>query len=255
MKDSILWQWSGFILDLMSREKDKPHALSHIFKNQLFKLDHLESLDLSPIYPGEEGKMTSLKHGYFNKESLDRAKERLANGARSVSISLQNRDKTYTKQDHCMVSLVLYKERKYYEATVFYRTTEICRKFLFDLKFIHEEIMPYLGIEKYTLTIFFTQLTLSLIFLHTLFLMNPDLLDMIKKESFNPYWREILDDYLLYINKMLERKERGNMLMSHWRHFQSFKKTKEFEKLYAILTRRNLNARTNKLSNEDSPES
>jgi len=236
MRDDTLWMWSSFILDLMSREKEKPHAIEHIFKNQIFSLNHLDDLDLSPIYPGEEGKMSSIKHAYFNQESLDRAKERLAKGAKSVSISLQNRDKTYTKQDHCMVSLVLYTGKKRSEATLFYRTTEICRKFLFDLKFIKEEVMPYLGIKDYTLTIFFTRLSLSLIFLHTLFLMNPDLLDIIKKESFNPNWREILQDYLLYINGMLERNERGSMLRSHWRHFQTFRKTKEFKKLYKILT-------------------
>lgn len=238
MKDNqTLWTWSNFVIHLMSREKEKPHSIEHIFKNQILQFDGLESLDLSPIYPGEEGKMSSIKNAYFNQDSLDRAKERLSKGAKSVSISLQNKDKTYTKQDHCMVSLVLYTGKKRSEVTLFYRTTEVCRKFLFDLKFLKEVVMPYLGIENYTLTIFFTRVTLSLIFLHTLFLMNPDLLHTLSYKSYNPHWREILNDYLQYINNMLERKERGSMLRSHWRHFQNFKETWEFKKLYAILKR------------------
>ena len=259
MKDNTLDIWAGAIIDLISRDKEKPHALSHNFRHETLYFNQLGEINLDKVYPGAQGKMTSLKKAYFNQESLDRAKKRLAEGANSVSISLQGKDKTYTKQDHCMVSMVIYKDKKDYDITVFYRVTEICRKFLFDLKFLREIIMPYLGIEQYHVTFLFTRITLSLTFLHTLFLLYPFYLMGLKENDkrrykIDPYSRELLGDYLQYLNKMLNRKEKGNMLMSHWRHFQKFKTTKEFKDLYEYLGRKNY-ARSDQLFNEDLSES
>ena len=259
MKGNTLEKWVEFIWYLMDLPKEKKHALSHNFKHECLYLGNMDELNLDQIYPGAEGKMTSLKKAYFNKESLDRAKKRLAEGANSVSISLQANDKTYTKQDHCMVSMVIYKSKVGYEVTVFYRVTEICRKFLFDLKFIREIIMPYMKINNYRITFFFTRVTLSLIFLHTLFLLYPDLLHKLlisEQDGVNflsGNVEELFKDYLLYLTKMLERKEKGSMLMSHWRHFQKFRDTEEFKELYQYLE--NKYARTNKFLNKDSSKS
>ena len=259
MRDNTLDIWASSVIDLMSREKEKLHTLDHNFKHEFIHFGYLGEIDLEKIYPGAEGKMTSLKKAYFNQESLDRAKMRLAEGANSVSISLQAKDKTYTKQDHCMVSMVIYRDKKDYEVTVFYRVTEICRKFLFDLKFIREVIMPYLGIENYYVTFFFTRITLSLIFLHTLFLLYPNFLESLKDMDKKGYEigediKKLLGDYLQYLDKMINRKEKGSMLRSHWRHFQKFKNTKEFKDLYEYLRRKNY-ARSDQLFNEDLPES
>lgn len=260
MKDNSLEKWVEFIWYLMDLPKEKKHVLSHNFKHECLYFGDIDEINLDQIYPGSESKMTSLKKAYFNKESLDRAKKRLAEGANSVSISLQANDKTYTKQDHCMVSMVIYKSKVGYEVTVFYRVTEICRKFLFDLKFIREVIMPYMKINNYKVTFFFTRVTLSLIFLHTLFLLYPDLIYklLISKKngvdflSYNT--RELLKDYLQYLNKMLNRKEKGSMLMSHWRHFQKFKTTTEFKDLYKYLRETN-NAGSDRISSQNTPES
>ena len=261
MKDKInntIDTWATAVIDLIGSEKEESSGLSHNFKHYIIPFNQLGPINLEKIYPGAEGKMTSLKKAYFNQESLDRAKKRLAEGANSVSISLQANDKTYTKQDHCMVSMVIYRERKGYEITVFYRATEICRKFLFDLKFLHDIVIPYLGIENYHLTFFFTRITLSLIFLHTLFLLYPFYLEGLKrmdKERLTNCYEadELFRDYLLYLTKMLERKEKGSMLMSHWRHFQKFRDTEEFKELYQYLE--NKYARTNKFLTKDSSKS
>lgn len=256
MKDNTLDTWASLVIDLMTREKEANGQIDYNFRHELIHFNKLGPINLESIYPGANGKMSSLKNAYFNKESLDRAKERLKEGANSVSISLQAKDKTYTKQDHCMVSMVIYRDKKDYEITVFYRVTEVCRKFLFDLKFIQEVILPYLEIDNYHISFFFTRITLSLIFLHTLFLLYPYFLENLKKtDRYIGYELEsLLDDYLQYLNKMLERKERGSMLRSHWRHFQKFRETKEFKDLYKYLMERKY-ARSDKLFTKNSSKS
>ena len=257
MRDNTLDIWATSIIDLICRDKEELNHTDYSFRHEIIPFNQLGPINLEKIYIGTESKMSSLKKAYFNQESLDRAKKRLEEGANSVSISLQAKDKTYTKQDHCMVSMVIYRDKKDYEITVFYRVTEICRKFLFDLKFLHDVVLPYLGIENYHVTFFFTRITLSLIFLHTLFLLYPCYLEGLKnmdKEKLNNCYEadELLRDYLQYLNMMLKRKEKGSMLKSHWRHFQKFKITKEFKELHKYLE--NKYARTNKLFDEDSPE-
>jgi hypothetical protein len=46
---------------------------------------------------------------------------------------------------------------------------------------------------------------------------------------------EFWGGYLDYINRMLPIEERGSMLRSHWRHFQTFKNTDTFRKVYETL--------------------
>ena len=49
-----------------------------------------------------------------------------------------------------MVSAVVYKEKGLItNITIFYRSTEICRKWLPDLVFLREEVIPRLGIDSY----------------------------------------------------------------------------------------------------------
>lgn len=230
-------EWSNFIHELINYQEGrvKSNRVEYHFSHLIWKLNNIiDDFDISKIYPGAKGKMTSLRSAYFNVESLNRAKYRMTNKiGTSYSISLQNNDKNYTDQDHCMVSMVLFREPKnHYEITVFYRTTEIGRKFLFDLVFLRDKILPYLGIKDYRITFMFTRLTLSYIFLHTLFLMDehyyPGKESIIKGGEF---WGGYLD----YLNEMLSINERGSMLRSHWRHFQTFRKTKTFQEVYQIL--------------------
>ena len=238
MKDSFtINNWSSLIHQLINYTpgRIKSNKVEYHFNH--FTWTHpgpIDDFDITKIYPGIKGKMSSLKSSYFNKDSIKRAKYRMDNKiGTSWSISLQNNDKNYTEQDHCMVSMVIFKEPKnHYEITVFYRTTEICRKFLFDLVFLRDQVIPKLGIKDYNITFMFTRLTLSYIFLHTLFLMDkhyyPEGESMI-------FGGEFWGGYLDYINRMLPIEERGSMLRSHWRHFQTFKNTDTFRKVYETL--------------------
>lgn len=222
--------WNDFLIQLINKA-DLKGVEAHYDGVVFYLPEGIDELNLDSIYPGKNTKMSSLTNSYFNRESLDRAKERLiTKKCNSVNISLCGNEKNYTEQDHCMVSMVIIKkDKKSYHIEVFYRTTEICRKFLFDLKFLHDVILPYIGIEKYSIRFYFCNLTLSLIFLHTWFLMVD------KFPSLNPEMKKFLKCYLQYLNKMLLIKERGSMLRSHWRHFQTFRTTETFSKLMAFL--------------------
>lgn len=228
--------WENEILNLInSSYKEKRQGISYNYYSFIWHLGSL-NYDLSfidKVYPGKEAKKSYLMKAYFNEDSLKRAKERLRGKKNtSVNISLINKDKTNTKQDHCMVSMVLFKDNKKYKATVFYRTTEVCRKFLFDLKFLKEEILTYLDIPDCDLTFMFAKLTISYAFLHTLFLIGKYYPESLKIcDLSEEFWR----GYLQYINKMVNLKERGTALKSHWRHFQTFKKTKTFKLIYSFL--------------------
>lgn len=237
MKDnSTFLSWENELTNLINGTWSiKREGISYNYYSLVWNLGPLNG-DLSfidKIYPGKEAKKSYLMNAYFNKESLDRAKKRLKEKkSTSVNISLIGKEKTNTKQDHCMVSMVLFKNNKKYKATIFYRTTELCRKFLFDLKFLQEEILPYLGIPECDITFMFAKLTISYAFLHTLFLISPNYLDSIKiYDCTEDFWK----GYLQYINKMVSLNERGTTLKSHWRHFQTFKKTKAFKLIYKKL--------------------
>ena len=236
MKDNTINILKDFIKVLINEIPYKDcNGVEYHYGNNCFLTftEGLDNFDISKVYPGAKTKMSSLKNAYFNKESLDRAKYRMMdNIGKSYSISLQNNDKNYTTQDHCMVSMVIFKEKKnHYDITVFYRTTEICRKFLFDLVFIRDVILPYLGIKDYRLNFMFTRLTLSYIFLHTIFLLTSAFYPEGYTQQGHKFWR----GYLRYMDKMLSIKERGSMLKSHWRHFQNFKGTRTCNQVYRIL--------------------
>jgi len=241
MKDnySTICQWSDFIDELINcdsyGERIKSNKVEYHFNHLVWSHEGpIDCFDITKIYPGIKGKMSSLKSSYLNMDSIKRAKYRMDNKiGTSWSISLQNKDKNYTEQDHCMVSMVIYKGYKnHYDITVFYRTTEVCRKFLFDLVFLRNEVFPLLGIRDYDITFMFTRLTLSYIFLHTLFLMD-DTYSPERASQFlgGDFWGGYLD----YVKWMLSMEERGSMLRSHWRHFQTFRKTGKFKKVYSIL--------------------
>lgn len=101
-------------------------------------------------------KINSLKRNYLNEEDIEIAKNKLSQKEScSISFSLKSGEKysggkLYRNVDHCMVSAVIYKDKGFIKnITVFYRSTEICRKWLPDLVFFKEEILPRFEIEYY----------------------------------------------------------------------------------------------------------
>lgn len=101
-------------------------------------------------------KINSLKRNYLNEEEINIAKNKLSQKEScSISFSLKSGEKysggkLYRNVDHCMVSAVIYKDKGAIKnITIFYRSTEICRKWLPDLVFLKEEIFPRLEIDSY----------------------------------------------------------------------------------------------------------
>lgn len=256
MKDSIIIvsTWEEFIIELIHKSWIfKREGSSYNYFSVVWQFGSL-NYDLTfidEIYPGKEAKKSYLMNAYFNKESLVRAKERLSlKKNTSVNVSFMGKEKTNTTQDHCMVSMVVFKENKKYRATIFYRTTEICRKFLFDLKFLKEEIFSFLEIPDCEVTFIFAKLSLSYAFLHTVFILGNNVKYTIGDEYTKEFWK----GYLQFLNKMLLVNQRGSILKSHWRHFQTFKNHPVFSDIIKRL-KGVTDGRTNKFSTKDTSKS
>src|SRR5690606_19285649 len=114
--------------------------------------DHdLECLGYAP--PGE-AKIKQLKRNYYNPESVEEAREKITSRNNqvhtSVGISTLAGGKRKVSQGHCIRSLVLtYSSPKVnphgqevLAIDIFYRTTELIRKFGADLIFLHDFLIP-----------------------------------------------------------------------------------------------------------------
>lgn len=106
-------------------------------------------------YGAKSSKMTQLRRHYYNEGSVEAAKsklkERIGKKAdySSVAVSMKGEDKDGRSQGHCISTVVVtYNPQRFpgkqSELTVdiFYRVTEVVKKFGADLKFLHEIVIP-----------------------------------------------------------------------------------------------------------------
>jgi len=103
---------------------------------------------------GGKVKLSRLSQTYLNKESCAAAREKLEKRiARredytSVTVSLVGGDKDKRSQGHCMAALVVTHVPKTldgqedFRVTIFYRVTEVIRKFGADLAFLYQIVLP-----------------------------------------------------------------------------------------------------------------
>lgn len=103
-----------------------------------------------------QAKMKQLERQYFNMESIDAAKSilkhRVKNDLTSVAFSFTGGVKRSVgprgskTMGHCIQTGVLTTTRKRCELDLFYRSTEVTKKFSGDLIFLRDRIVPYLGV-------------------------------------------------------------------------------------------------------------
>jgi hypothetical protein len=109
-------------------------------------------------------KINQLNHHYRNQESIDRAVEdftaRIDKGTYgSVGVSMHGEQKKgYTKQGFCIQALTLTlvpqaRGVRTTEVDIFYRTTEVVKKFGADLVFLRDEIFPEFPLDDSPLTV------------------------------------------------------------------------------------------------------
>lgn len=104
-----------------------------------------------------QAKMKQLERQYFNAESIDAAKmlikHRVGNDLTSVAFTFTGGVKRAVgprgakTMGHCIQTAVLTTARGRCELDVFYRSTEVTKKFSGDLVFLRDRIVPYLGVQ------------------------------------------------------------------------------------------------------------
>ena len=124
-------------------------------------------------------KMTSLKRHYLNEDARDKALEKLSiivskKRYGSVGFPLTGEEKTWTKQDFCIQAITITNGTTSEDCPgvvhVFYRTTEIIKKFGADLVFLRDEVLP--PVEEIcklnSINFYFSNLTVHPMFFPTL---------------------------------------------------------------------------------------
>lgn len=156
-------------------------------------------------YRSWKTKKMQLARYYLNPEEFERAKDKYAHirdtlkRYDSVNMTLKNETKFgWTRQDHCMASMIIshWPRRKDHpggaEIDVYYRTTEVAKKFAADLAFFREEVFPaFEPIHK--IRFVFSTCNLSVAFTPALFLALKDpvgFLENIRIED-ERHWRRI----------------------------------------------------------------
>lgn len=180
---------------------------------------HTGEFDVEKLvgYRSWRTKKTQLAKYYLNPEEFDRAKKKYAHirdnldRYDSVNMTLRNGDKFgWTAQDHCMAAMIIsyWPKRKGKDASceidVYYRTTEVAKKFAADLAFFREEIFPaFSPISK--IRFVFSTCNMSVAFTPALFLTIDEPIPFLEniREEDQRHWRRICS----YLTRYLCLKE------------------------------------------------
>ena len=106
-------------------------------------------------YGGKSTKLSQLKRNYLNLEEIWTAKEKIVerfekkSDYTSVIFSMKGEDKDSRSQGHCMANTVITVNPKNFvtgkpelKVDVYYRVTEVIKKFGADLIFLHDVVIP-----------------------------------------------------------------------------------------------------------------
>ncbi len=131
------------------------------------------------------GKISNLSRFYYNAEETQRALDVYKAKAiskrkhASIGITTKNNDKGEARQDHCIQSVVIGhypvpRGQHYTEVDIFYRGTEMPRKFMADLVWFRQiQLAPFQEIfEKYPIhnvTLHFSAVTMHPMFMPVIF--------------------------------------------------------------------------------------
>lgn len=152
---TLLKDWQRLCYNLAKEPKVCTAGTRKILRGVNWTTEFDDSLTLTHTgYQAKLGlKINQLNYHYRNQESIDRAVEdysdRIDKGTYgSVGVSMHGEQKKgYTKQGFCIQALTLTlvpqaRGIRTTEVDVFYRTTEVVKKFGADLVFLRDEILP-----------------------------------------------------------------------------------------------------------------
>jgi hypothetical protein len=163
-------------------------------------------------YGNDKSKGTQLTRNYFNEEELSAARDQFLfrlnssgkkNSQSCISARMGNIKKGERSQGFCMQTITInYLKNHNTKGEVLtidmsYRTTELVQKFLADLKFLHEVVIPYItegvDIPIHSINCHFSTAYLSLMFLPLLYQGRPMLKYLTELEEADPiFWKMVL---------------------------------------------------------------
>jgi hypothetical protein len=145
--------WVRLLMDLCTHPRFMTSGSRKIFRGLQFDMDKLDdtlNMEDSMYLNGGRMKLQQLQRYYINAQSLERAVDEWPTWSikkrkyGSVGISTHGMQKGgFTKQGFCIQSIVVsnYPARGAY-MDIYYRTTEVVKKFHADLIFLRECIVP-----------------------------------------------------------------------------------------------------------------
>jgi hypothetical protein len=158
---SLEKRWAGFVLDLMQREPEAYVQIRKIFRDISWSVpfDEWDGISLKTEnmgYAEGDNKMRQLLRNYHNADELTRAaeslSERIASGKQQSSITARfgNGAKDSRSQGFCMQTLTLshilnpLDKGNGFVIELYYRSTEVGQKFLADLMYLDQVVLPLL---------------------------------------------------------------------------------------------------------------
>src|SRR5690606_23853845 len=119
---------------------------SKIYNNEHMSISPILDVDFKDLNY-KAAKLKQLIRNYYNEESTELAIESLYKKVKkgnkgSVGISCHGQHKKGTEQGFCLQSYVLTNNGPTTSLTIFYRTTELVKKFYADMCFFNHFILP-----------------------------------------------------------------------------------------------------------------
>lgn len=155
LDQSMKEAWIGLCYDLAKTQGYANAGARKIIRNVHVDFPILDNtLGLKDGWYAEDStaKMNQLRRNYYNDESMTKGASDIRHwvGGRkygSVGVSMHGKHKgKQTKQGFCIQSLtVSYFPHSGLEVDVFYRTTEVVKKFMADLLYFRDVVMPVFG--------------------------------------------------------------------------------------------------------------
>lgn len=163
--------WSIFCSSMAKEEADYFSGVQKILHNRSAYINIKSIGDIEDFGYSEKGnKIKSLRKHYLNEEQLDNAvrliKDRVDKRRYgSAGFPLTGDVKKWTKQDFCMqAATITYVPNKKLQVAVFYRTTEVIKKFSADLVFLKDIVLSRIPDVSYNVKFNFSNLTVHPMF-------------------------------------------------------------------------------------------
>ncbi len=184
--------WLGLCEKLAFMPADYYSGVQKIIHHQSIEIQVKKIGEIDYYGYSEKGnKIKALRKHYLDEDSIQNAANQIQEIVRknrygSAGFSMRGDEKKWTKQDFCIqASVVTHVPGNELELTVFYRTTEVIKKFAADLVFIKEVVLPYFNDVSYNVNFYFNNVTVHPMFFPILLAHEPQPVEFLKSLKAN----------------------------------------------------------------------